>query len=80
MRLNHGWATLFGSQATLEPILIYAGQFKYQVDLFDLTFYRKRDLNTPFSKKKHFNKSIKYSRATLRCSAGRMLPRPGLNN
>jgi len=34
MDLDQGWATLFGSRATLETNLVYAGHLKYPKDIF----------------------------------------------
>ncbi len=52
--LNQRWATLIATQATLERNLVYAGQYKYHKDLFNMTFERKLAFSSPFSKKKHF--------------------------
>jgi hypothetical protein len=93
MSLDQGWATLFGSRATLETKVVYAGHYKNHMDLFDLTFEKKIDFQQSNFKKEHFKRHFqcfvslkKCSRATLRCSAGRMwpagrtLPRPGLDS
>jgi len=42
--LNQGWATLFDLRATLVTKLIDAGQYKYNKDLFDMTFEKKNVL------------------------------------
>ncbi len=39
--LDQGWATLFYSWATLQTKLVDAGQYKYDKDLFDMTFEKK---------------------------------------
>jgi len=46
------WATLFGSQATLETNLVYAGQYKYHKGFFNLTIERKWVFRSMFSKLK----------------------------
>ena len=38
--------------------MVYAGQYKYYMDLYDLNFERKWAYNTLFSKKKHFKRGI----------------------
>jgi hypothetical protein len=47
-----GWATLFDSWATLVTNLVDAGQYKYNKDLFDMTFEKKCAYRSPFSQKK----------------------------
>jgi hypothetical protein len=54
--LQQGWATLFGSRATLETKFVYAGQYKNPMGLFDFIFKRKWVFGCPFSKKKHFKR------------------------
>ncbi len=49
LTLEQGCATIFGSRATLETKMVYAGQYKYHMYLFDLTFERKLDINSPIS-------------------------------
>ncbi len=56
--VEQGLATLFGLQATLETKMIYAGQYKYYMDLNDLNFERKWANNTLFSKKKHSKRGV----------------------
>ncbi len=90
--LDQWWATLFGLRATLKTKLVYAGQYKYYIDLYDLTFERKWAYSSLFSKRNILREAFlmllqlkKCSRATLRCSVGRMwpagrtLPRPTLD-
>ncbi len=50
--LDQGWATLFDSRATLETKLVGAGQYKYNKDLFGMTFEKKWAFRSPFSEKK----------------------------
>ncbi len=50
--LEQGWATLFDSRATLVTNLVDAGQYKYNKDLFDMTFEKKCAFSSPFSQKK----------------------------
>ncbi len=89
--LLQGWATLFGSRAAQETKIIYVGQYKYHMELFDLNFMTKLNFSSLFIGKKPFERYFKWfinlkkcSRATLRCLAGRMwsagptLPRPAL--
>ncbi len=39
--IDQGWATPFDSRATLETKLVDAGHYKYDKDLFDMTFEKK---------------------------------------
>ncbi len=50
--LEQGWATLFDSRATSVTNLVDAGQYKYNKDLFDMTFEKKCAFSSPFSQKK----------------------------
>ncbi len=46
--LDQGWATLFDSRATLVTKLVDEGQYKYNKDLFDMTFEKNVLLEVHF--------------------------------
>jgi len=48
---GQGWVIIFGWRATMETKLVYAGQYKYRMELIDLNFERKKAFISPFSKK-----------------------------
>jgi len=49
---EQGSATLYGSRATLETKLLMWASFKRHIDLFNLTFFkRKWAFSSPFSKR-----------------------------
>jgi hypothetical protein len=57
------------------------GQYKYHMDLIEMTFERKWAFSIPFSEKKHFKRLFQStinlkicSRAKFMCLAGRILP------
>jgi len=50
--LMQGWATLSDSLATLVTKLVDEGQYKYNKDLFDMTFEKKCAFSSTFSQKK----------------------------
>jgi hypothetical protein len=49
--VEHGWATLFDSRATLETKLVDVGLYKYDKDQFDMTFEKNGLLAVHFLKK-----------------------------
>jgi hypothetical protein len=51
--LDQGWITLFGTRATLETNLIYAGQFMYHLNF---NFEKKWAFRSPLSKIKYFKR------------------------
>jgi len=54
----------------LEIKLVYVGQYKYHMDLFNLPFERKWTFYSPFLKKKYFTDDFYHSLPTKKIFAG----------